>query len=141
MSRWGKKGVQTRVKECKQVSYQPRPRTPALRRDDGKARMVVSVPKSEPVRDRDYLRWVASLPCAHCQVEGYSQAAHGDEGKGMAIKSSDDTAYPACGPRPMEPGCHWLIGTSGTFTREERRALESQYGKQTRALWAERQKA
>jgi hypothetical protein len=94
----------------------------------------VIVPKAQPVRDEEYRRWVASLACAHCGIEGYSQCAHGDEGKGMSIKSSDDTCYPACGPRPSEPGCHWLIGTSGTLGREERRDLEAKYGAQTRAI-------
>lgn len=101
-------------------------------------------PKSNPVRDKSYLRRVAGLPCAHCGIEGYSQAAHADEGKGMGIKSSDHTAMPLCGPHPPSyrglsqsislPGCHWLIGTSGLYTKEDRRALEQKYGKQTREL-------
>lgn len=105
-------------------------------------------PKSNPVRDKSYLRRVAGLPCAHCGIEGYSQAAHADEGKGMGIKSSDHTAFPLCGPHPppsnhglpqnvasiWAPGCHWAIGSSGYYSREERRALEQKYGKQTREL-------
>lgn len=104
-------------------------------------------PKSKPVRDKSYLRRVAQLPCAHCGIEGYSQAAHADEGKGMGIKSSDCTAFPLCGPHPRRdfsvslgvyegwsPGCHWAIGSSGYYSREERRALEQKYGKQTREL-------
>lgn len=121
-------------REAKQCTYVPRPRAVAVAICDGKTRMSVPLPKGKPLRDANYLRRVAALPCAHCGIEGFSQAAHGDQGKGMAIKSSDDTAYPACGPRPGEPGCHYLIGTSGTFTRDERRALEQRYAAATRQL-------
>ena len=109
-------------------------------RSDGKARAHVSVPKAAPVRDKDYRRWVASLPCAHCGIEGYSQAAHGDEGKGMGIKSSDTTCYPACGPRLGEVGCHYLLGSTGKAPRSIRRMLEQQYADETRALWAQKGK-
>lgn len=119
--------------------YTPRPRMPALRRDDGKARMVVPVPKRDYLRDKDYLRWVASLPCAHCGIEGRSQAAHSDDngvgGKGMSIKACDSTAYPACAPTTGDPGCHWRIGSSGAWTKAERHAIETEYATRTRAAW------
>ena len=44
------------------------------------------ITKAHPVRNEAYRRAVASLPCAICGVPGYSQAAHGSEGKGMAMK-------------------------------------------------------
>lgn len=94
---------------------------------------VRAQPKDEPVRSEVYLRAVASLPCWLCGIVGHSQAAHADEGKGMGIKSSDTTAAPLCGPHDGLPGCHYLVGTSGTYTREERRALERQAGQDTRA--------
>jgi hypothetical protein len=119
--------------------YTIRPRAPTLRRDDGKARMVVAVPKQNYLRDKDYLRWVASLPCAHCGVEGRSQAAHSDDngagGKGIGLKSSDKTVYPACAPTLGNPGCHWLIGSSGVFKKDERRELESAYSQKTWGSW------
>ena len=142
MKRTGFKPKGWTPKPAKQIDYQPTPRAVAVAINDGKARMVVPIPKSAPLRDESYRRWVASLPCAHCGIEGYSQAAHGDAGKGMGIKSSDDTCYPACGPRPslfgMDPGCHYLIGTSGTFSKEERRTLEAEYAARTRRLYMER---
>lgn len=92
-----------------------------------------AAPKAEPVRHEGYRRLVASLPCAHCFVFGYSQAAHGDQGKGMGIKSDDRTCYPACGPHDGSPGCHWFIGTSGQIPREIRRAMERDYAARTRA--------
>ena len=120
-------------KEPTQSTYTPRPRAVAV--STGVARMVVPVPKEAPVRDESYRRQVAALPCAHCGLEGYSQAAHGDQGKGMSLKSSDDTCYPACGPHMtlfgMVAGCHHDIGTAG-MDRDERRALEARYAAETR---------
>ena len=97
---------------------------------------MTAYPKTEYVRDKAYRRWVASLDCAHCGKPGPSQAAHADEGKGMSIKASDDTCYPLCADWPGRRGCHSLIGASGLFSREQRRALECVYSESTRALWA-----
>ena len=94
---------------------------------------VAAMPKVGHQRSEPYRRLVAHLVCAHCGIEGYSQAAHGDFGKGLSIKADDRTCYPACAPHDGRQGCHYLIGTSGTYTREERRALDEQYGAQTRA--------
>lgn len=89
-------------------------------------------PKSRPVRDESYRRLVASLQCAHCGRAGPSQAAHADQGKGLAMKSCDLTCYPACADSPGRQGCHSLIGASGMFTRDQRRTLEQKYAAQTR---------
>jgi hypothetical protein len=93
---------------------------------------ITPVPKAQPVSDESYRRWVASLPCAHCGIEGYSQAAHADEGKGLAMKSSDETCFPLCADRPGRRGCHSLIGASGMFTKWQRRELEQRYAEKTR---------
>ncbi len=126
-------------KPCKQMDYEPRPRAAAVAVTDTRARMVVQVPKREYVRSETYRRWVATLPCAHCGIVGFSQCAHSDDngagGKGMGIKASDDTCYPACGPHGDDPGCHWRIGSSGTWTKAERHALEAIYAENTRAKW------
>jgi hypothetical protein len=118
---------------AKTIDYVPRPR--AFERDHAASadKMARPVPKANPVRDEAYRRLVAALPCAHCGVAGLSQAAHADEGKGLGLKACDLTCFPLCGPRPSEPGCHWLIGTSGRIPRDERRELEARYGAQTRA--------
>lgn len=122
-----------------QSTYTPRPRERVNSRTDASATLVVPRPKQVYVRDESYRRWVASLPCAHCGIEGYSQAAHSDDngagGKGMGIKACDSTLYPACGPRPGEPGCHWLIGTGGILNKAERKALEAAYARDTRDAW------
>lgn len=111
--------------------YTVKPREVVLRRDPP-ATMCVPLPKEQPWRSEAYLRAVASLPCAHCRLEGRSQAAHADEGKGLGIKSSDATAIPLCADSPGRRGCHTLIGTFGLFTRDQRRTLEKRYAQQTR---------
>lgn len=92
---------------------------------------MTAFPKSKPVRSEAYRRYVAALPCDLCGIEGSSQAAHGDQGKGLGIKSSDLTCYPACGPNNGLCGCHYTIGSSGTMTRDERRAYEQQAAART----------
>lgn len=98
-------------------------------------------PKSKYLRSESYRRWTAAQPCAHCRVQGYSQAAHSDDngagGKGLGLKACDSTIYPACGPHPvggglLTPGCHWTIGSSGHFTKRERRELEAKYAELNR---------
>jgi hypothetical protein len=92
---------------------------------------VVSAPKDAPIRDEAYRRYVAALPCLLCGVVGYSQAAHADRGKGLGMKACDTTCYPLCGTRTGEPGCHWLVGTSGRVPRERRREIEERGGRET----------
>ena len=118
-----------------QSTYTPRPRAAAVAISDGKARMVVPVPKRTYYRSKAYRQAVACLSCAHCGVEGYSQAAHSDassDGKGKSIKACDSTCYPACADRPGVVGCHTLLGAAG-MDRDERRALEARYAAETRA--------
>lgn len=89
--------------------------------------MALKFPKSAPVRSEKYRRLVAAMPCARCLIDGMSQAAHADMGKGMSIKSDDRTCYPLCWP------CHGQIGASGTYPKARRRELEARYGAETRA--------
>lgn len=110
----------------------PTPRVFVLRRDSS-VRAVVSLPKEAPKRSREYLRWVASRPCCHCGRPGPSQAAHADEGKGMGLKSSDETAHPLCADAPGRQGCHSILGASGMLQRDQRRRLERNYGAATKA--------
>lgn len=111
----------------------PPPNGAALRRVDGPDRLYVTVPKDEPARSEEYRRLVAAMDCAHCGRGGPCQAAHGDMNKGARIKSDDRTCYPACADAPERLGCHSILGATGMFTRDQRRALESKYARQTRA--------
>jgi hypothetical protein len=92
--------------------------------------MAEPVPKARPWRCKAYRMLVAALPCAHCGAVGYSQAAHGDLGKGTGIKTGDETCFPACGPRVGVEGCHAHIGRR--LQREQRRELERIYAEITR---------
>ena len=119
-------------REPTQSTYTPRPRTPAVAISDGKASLVVPLPKDAPVRSEAYRRLVAAMPCAMCGIEGYSQAAHADEGKGLGIKSDDRTCFPMCADRPESYGCHTMIGRMGGLSQLMRRAFERDAGSKTR---------
>ena len=92
------------------------------------------VVKDAPMRSEPYRRWVASLPCAMCNRQGLSQAAHANAGKGMALKVCDSRLFPACGPHGINIGCHRRIDLSVDMTRAERRALEDRLVAETQAL-------
>ncbi len=64
------------------------------------------VTKDKPLRSERYCRAVASLPCAHCGIDGYSQHAHENDGKGARMKVDDRRAMPLCCARPGIEGCH-----------------------------------
>ena len=56
---------------------------------------------------------------------GYSQAAHGSDGKGMGIKACDlKTLFPACCDRPGVRGCHSRLDQGALFSKAARHALE-----------------
>lgn len=115
----------------KQMDYTPKPREVVLRRDPP-ATMCVPLPKEKPWRSEDYRRLVASYPCAHCGIAGYSNACHGDESKGMGIKSDDRTCWPGCVDRPFVRGCHTLLGSYGLYPQAERRTIEQTHARRTR---------
>lgn len=100
---------------------------------------VVSYPKAAPVRDRTYRRWVSTLPCIRCGIEGYSQAAHGPS-LGRGIKADDMTCVPLCADSPGRRGCHSLVDLYAVARREERAELFVQWAAQIQALWAQRGK-
>lgn len=90
-------------------------------------------PKSATVRSESYRRWVASLPCAGCGVDGYSQAAHPNNGKGLGSKTSDLLCFPLCSTRPGHMGCHYMHDNCIGMSRHERRDLELIYTARTQA--------
>jgi hypothetical protein len=95
---------------------------------------VTSVPKQPPERSEAYRRWVASLPCIVCRIEGYSQAAHPNRGRGLGQKASDLDCFPLCATRPGHMGHHTEHDLLIEMTLEERREREARYIDQTRAL-------
>ena len=113
--------------------YTPRPRAVAVAVRDDSARMVVPVPKENALQHEGYMAIVRRMPCAHCGRQGPSQFAHADEGKGLAIKTDCRRGWPGCADGPGRIGCHTLLGSTGTFTRDQRRHLEESHGAKTRA--------
>jgi hypothetical protein len=99
--------------------------------------IVLAQPKENVITSRAYQAVVRKLACIRCGVIGFTQFCHSDEGKGMGIKTDDLRGWPGCGPHPeggkIVNGCHWEVGTGGTYTRDERRALEAQYAAKTRS--------
>jgi hypothetical protein len=103
----------------------------AQRRNAVFARM--DVPAAPPIdkenapQHQGYMDLVRALPCAHCGKAPRSQFCHSDEGKGMGIKSDCRLGWPGC------PECHDAIGTHRIYPRHQRRALEAEMARQTRA--------
>lgn len=84
--------------------------------------MTEAVEKDNPLRSEAYRRAVASLPCKVCGIEGRSQAAHANMGKGLGIKSDDRTCFPLCHE------CHQQFDQGAMFDRETRRQIEIDWG-------------
>ena len=95
---------------------------------------LMQILKQRPRRNEAYRRYVASLPCAHCGRPGPSQCAHSDQGKGMAMKTGDDTCFPLCADSPGFRGCHSSIGASAAYSRDARRELEVRYASEVRRI-------
>lgn len=79
---------------------------------------TIGFPKQQIIRSESYRRFVASFPCFRCGIEGMSQCAHANEGKGLSMKVSDIRSFPLC------QRCHVELDQSIWMTREERRSLE-----------------
>jgi hypothetical protein len=94
---------------------------------------VLAQPKENVLVSETYKNAVRSLECMRCGWPPRSQFAHTDEGKGGHIKTDDRRGWAGCGPRPGNMGCHYLVGTSGTFTKLVRRAEDERLAAKTRA--------
>lgn len=120
--------------------YEPPPAAPlrALLQPVNVARISANDPgpavtKEHPAVSEAYRDLVRAMRCAHCGYPPRSQFCHSDQGKGMGLKTDDRRGWPGCGPHDGEPGCHWLIGTSGRIPKAERRELEDRYAARARA--------
>lgn len=85
-------------------------------------------PKPAPMlQSKPYMAAVRSLGyCMRCRRYCSPQFCHRDQGKGMALKTDCREGWPGC------PECHYIVGTSGQYPKEERRALELELGWRTR---------
>lgn len=133
MKRSGFKRKVPAPKAATQCTYTPRPRQPAkaVAANDGKARMVVPIPKEDRLDDIDYRRLVATLKCINCGAVGKSQAAHPNTGKGMGLKTDDRDCFPLCTVGGMD--CHGGLDQRAMFDKQTRRELEPLWANQTRA--------
>ena len=120
------------AKIAKQISaaYTLRPREVAVAA--APLAMAAPVPKEGALQHLAYMAIMRTLPCVRCGVVGLTQFCHADEGKGLAIKSDCRLGWPGCGPNGNDPGCHWLVGTSGRLGKEGRRVFEAAAGRLTR---------
>lgn len=91
-------------------------------------------PKTKPVRSEPYRRWVASLPCMSCGIQGHTQAAHPNSGRGLGQKSSDLDCFPLCSVRPGHIGCHQQHDLLIDISLDERRERERTYTAATQRL-------
>ncbi|MBH2008302.1 MAG: hypothetical protein I8H71_01245 [Xanthomonadaceae bacterium] len=104
---------------------------------------TTAAPKAETLEHEGYRRLVALLPCKACGIASYSQAAHPNTGKGMAMKTDDRLCFPLCCARPDIEGCHILFDTGRLLDKAARRAVEPAWGADTRrqivalGLWPE----
>lgn len=78
--------------------------------------------KAVPASENAHYRLVASLPCAECGIEGWSQVAHSNrhqDGKGLGLKANYLATFPLCCVRPSEIGCHVKHDQCIGMTRDE----------------------
>lgn len=94
----------------------------------------MSYAKVKPVRSESYRRWVAKFPCFGCGIEGYSQAAHPNYGKGLGAKTSDLDVFPLCCARPGHIGCHQMHDLCLDMDRETRREVEAGFTMRMQAI-------
>jgi hypothetical protein len=86
-----------------------------------------AVQKEEASQHAGYMAAVRDLGyCMRCRRSCRPQFCHRDCGKGMGIKTDVREGWPGC------PECHYIVGTSGFYSKEERRALELELGQRTR---------
>jgi hypothetical protein len=81
---------------------------------------LVGYPKPHTYRSEKLRRAVASLPCVDCGKENETQAAHANQGKGLAIKASDAKLMGLC------VRCHSKLDQGGIMTKEQRRHYEDE---------------
>lgn len=88
---------------------------------------------SDDKRNEQHRKNVAALPCVVCGIEKFSQAAHPNFDKGMALKNCDSLTFPLCCDRPGVRGCHSLHDQGAIYTKAERPLREWEHIDATRA--------
>ncbi len=100
------------------------------------AKAEVAYPKDAALRSEPYRRLVASGPCKHCHVSGFSQAAH-PPCNGKAIKQDDRECFALCstrpGPKGAVQGCHEKFDQYKLFPHDKAMKKARQWAAETRA--------
>lgn len=87
----------------------------------------VTIGKEGALQHAGYMAAVRGLGyCMRCRRSCRPQFCHRDQGKGMGLKTDVREGWPGC----VE--CHWLVGTSGQYAKQDRRALELELAQRTR---------
>lgn len=96
---------------------------------------AASIPKEELLSSKPYREAVAALRCLWCGIEGFSQHAHLNLGKGLSLKTDDRTGFPLCSTRPGVEGCHTAYDQYRLVPggREGHRSYGLEWGRITRA--------
>lgn len=85
------------------------------------------VEKEEMLQHTGYMAAVRGLGyCMRCRRACRPQFCHADQGKGTGIKTDCRRGWPGCAE------CHYIVGTSGQYPKEQRRALETELAQRTR---------
>ena len=90
---------------------------------------MIGFPKDNAWRSQRYLRAVASLPCMICFREGATQAAHRNQGKGMAIKTDD------CFTAALCVDCHADLDQGKSTRADKRERMDAAILMTVRALF------
>lgn len=109
----------------------PGPRAQPERMADTRARLVVSIPKTDYLRSPALLRACRDLPCQACGTsDGTVVAAHSNQaihGKGRSIKASDQFVAAMCNR------CHFAIDQSALLNQKQKVAMWEIAHEKTRA--------
>ena len=122
-------------REATQSTYSPRPRAPAVAISDGKARLVMPVPKRDYIRDERLRDMCRAMACQHCYGAICGNVgvtwAHSNQarhGKGKAIKASDQFVA------AMGTACHAELDQGKSHTQAEKVATWERAHARTVAL-------
>lgn len=95
------------------------------------------IEKENAIESEPYRRLVAAMPCCHCGLHGYSQAAHPPP-TGKSRKEDDRACFPLCTIHPdregtLVEGCHFRFDQYQLMPHDRAVERAKQWGQQTRA--------
>lgn len=124
------------ARPCKQYEgvNPSKPRETVVSIIETRSVLVYPIEKAKPVRSASYRRFVASHSCFDCGISGWSQCAHENVDKGMAMKACDLRTFPLCAPRFGLLGCHQEFDLGLGLDRDERREQGRQWVERMQAL-------